>query len=127
MITDFFDDSWTKNRFIGMDWSPAINVVDNEGNYQIEVAAPGFKKDDFKVTVEKGLLMIKGEWKFEKEEEEKNYTRKEFAHRSFTKSFTLPENVKTDDLEAIYKDGILRLTLMKIEKALPPKKEIAIK
>lgn len=127
-FTDFFDDNWLKFRAMnGTEWMPLINVVDNKGNYEIEVVAPGMKKEDFAVTLEHGLLTITGETKMEEKEEKKNYTRREFAFRSFTKSFTMPENVEEDKVVAKYEDGILKLTLKKSEKVLVPKKMVTIK
>jgi len=55
-LSDFFGDDWLSNRFVSGEWAQAVNVVDNEGNYEIEVAAPGFKKDDFSVAIENGIL-----------------------------------------------------------------------
>lgn len=126
-LTDFFDDGWINASFKNEDWMPAINVVENESNYEVEVAAPGMKKEDFEVSINSGVLTVKGEFKKEEEEKEKNYTRKEFSYRSFTKSFTLPEDADEETIEAKYKDGILRLVMMKTEKALPLKKEVVIK
>lgn len=125
-LSDFFSDEWLSNKFPNSDWSPAVNVVDNESNYELEVAAPGLKKEDFSVAVENGVLTISGKTEKEEEEKKKNYTRKEFSSRSFSKSFTLPENVKEDGVEAKYNDGVLLLTLKKSEAELPPKKEVAI-
>ncbi|MCB0430934.1 MAG: Hsp20/alpha crystallin family protein [Flavobacteriales bacterium] len=125
-LTDFFDDEWIRNRFANTDLSPAVNVVDNEGNYEIEVAAPGFKKDDIQVTVENGVLTITGKVENESEEKKKNYTRKEFSSQSFTKRFTLPENVEQDKLSAKYEDGVLRLVVNKREKELPSKKNVEV-
>lgn len=125
-LSDFFDDDWVKSRFSNGHWSPAINVVDNEGDYEVEVAAPGFKKDDFSISYENGVLTINGKTEKEEEEKKKNYTRKEFSSKSFTKSFTLPENADAEHIGAKYKDGVLKLTLSKLEKELPGKKDIAI-
>lgn len=125
-LTDFFDDDWLKSRFSNGDWSPAVNVVDNEKNYEIEVAAPGLKKKDFNVTVENGILTISGKTEKEEEEKKKNYTRKEFTSRSFSKSFTLPEDVEEEDVVAKYEDGILKLNLNKSVKELPAKKEVKV-
>lgn len=127
-FTDFFDDNWLKFRALnGTEWMPLINVVDNEGNYEIEVVAPGMKKEDFEVTLEHGMLTISAETKMEDTEENKNYTRREFAFRSFKKNFTLPENVEEDKIVAKYENGILRLTLKKTEKVTLPKKMVTIK
>ena len=125
-LTDFFDDEWMKSKFTNGGWIPAVNVVDNDDSFELEVAAPGMKKDDFNVVVENGVLTITGTSQREEEEKEKNYTRKEFSMRSFTKSFTLPENVKEEDVTAKYEDGVLRLFLTKTELAIPPKKEVTI-
>lgn len=124
-LSDFFDNDWFPS---GMEngWSPAINVVDNEKQYEIEIAAPGMKKNDFNVSVENGVLTVSGKTEKEEEEKKKNYTRKEFSSRSFMKSFTLPDNVDEEGLSAKYDDGILRVLLDKQEKELPPKKEVLI-
>ena len=124
-LSDFFENDWFPSGFKN-EWSPAINVVDNEGQYEIEVAAPGMKKDDFNVTLENGILTINGKSEKEEEEEKKNYTRKEFSSRSFMKSFTMPDNVDEEGLSAKYDDGILKLVLAKSAKELPPKKEVVI-
>ena len=126
-LTDFFDDDWVKFKFNQGNVLPAINIIENELNYEIELAAPGFKKKDFHVVVENGVLTITGEAKNEVEEKDKNFTRMEFSMKSFTKSFTLPENVKNEEIEAKYEDGILRMFLQKTALKLPPKKEVMIK
>ena len=125
-LSDFFSDDWFHSKVGNGGWAPAINVVDNEDNYEVEVAAPGIKKDDFKIQVENGVLTISGESSKEEEEERKNYTRKEFSSRSFSKSFTLPDNVEAEQVSAKHEDGVLRLTLKKIERELPSKKEVLI-
>lgn len=125
-LTDFFSDDWLTPRLRNGGSMPAVNVVDNEGNYEIEIAAPGFDKNDFKVMVENGILNIQAETSKEEEEKNKNYTRKEFSKRSFKRSFTLPENVKDEEVSAKYADGVLRLCLDKTEIEAPLKREIAI-
>lgn len=125
-LTDFFGDDWMQTNWKNSDWSPAVNVVDNKDSFEIEVAAPGLKKDDFKVSVENSVLTIKGETSKEEEEKTKNYTRKEFSSRSFTKSFTLPENIEGDNVKAKYDEGVLRLRLNKSTVELPPKREVVI-
>lgn len=125
-LTDFFDDNWLMTPFRNGDWMPAVNVVDNDDNYEIEVAAPGLRKKDFNVTVKNGILTIEGKTEKEKEEKDKNYTRREFSYKSFTKSFTLPEDVDAETISAKYDEGVLKLMLKKTEKALPPTKEVKI-
>lgn len=126
-LSDIFEDDWLKSRVPAANWSPAINVISNEGSYEIEVAAPGFKKDEFNVAVEGGVLTISGKTENEEVEKKKNYTRKEFSSRSFSKSFTLPENVEHDAMEAKYEDGVLRLSINKLENNLPSKKMIEVR
>ena len=122
----FFDDDWFDTPLTNGDWSPAINVIENNDTYEIEVAAPGIKKEDFNVSVEDGHLIISGQNKVEDEDKNKNFTRKEFSYRSFTKSFKLPQNTNEEGISAKHKDGILKLTLKKHEEQLPPKKNVVI-
>lgn len=125
-FTDLFEDDGFKTKFFNDNWMPAINVVDNEDCYEIEVAAPGLKKEDFNVTVEHRVLTISGSSQEESEEKSKKYTRREFSSSSFVKSFTLPSNVEEESVSAKYTDGVLRLTLKKEEQEQPSKKEVAI-
>lgn len=125
-FSDFFDDDWIKTRFRGSENSPAINVIDNEDNFEVEAIVPGFTKDDIHVAIENGVLTISGKTEKEESEKDKNYTRKEYSYRSFSQSFTLPENIDDDDVKAKYENGILHLTLNKSGKILPPKKDIRI-
>ena len=127
--SDFFDsDRFFTNPFFtkNEEWLPAVNVIETEKNYEIELAAPGYKKDDFKVKVENGILNISAETKEEKEEKNKNFTRREFSCSSFSRSFTLPENSSEDKIQAKYDNGVLRLTLAKKEMTAVKRKEIAV-
>lgn len=94
-----------------------VNVKDTATAYQIEVAAPGFKKEDFNVRVENNLLTIAAEQKQETETTEHRYTRKEFNYATFSRSFTLPKTIEVSKIEAAYENGILLLTLPKKEEA----------
>ena len=78
------------------------------------------------MAVENGVLTVSGKTDKEEEEKKKNYTRKEFSSRSFSKSFTLPKNVKEEGVEAKHEDGVLKLMLKKTEKELPPKREVTV-
>jgi HSP20 family protein len=104
----FFDSDLLRNRML-----PAVNVKETEKNFEIEVAAPGRSKKDFKISAENGVLTISSEQKEEKEEKEKDYTRREFSYSSFSRSFTLPENANEDEVKANYADGILKLEVAK--------------
>lgn len=105
---------------------PAVNIKDNTDHFSIELAAPGYKKDDLKVSVKEGLLTIASEKKHESEEEKKGYTRKEFSYSSFSRSFVLPENTDADSLKASFADGVLKLTLNKT-RTIPESKAREIK
>lgn len=103
---------------------PAFDVSETEKEYVISGEIPGIDVKDLDVTLLDGRLTIKGEKNQEKEEKDENYHRVERHYGSFERSFRIPENVKTDELEATYKDGILRLTLPKAEVSQVKKIEV---
>ena len=94
---------------------PSVNVVENDQNYLVSVAAPGLKKEDFKIDVEGSMLTISAEKEEEKEGKEGKYNRKEYNYSSFSRSFSLPEAVNREQIAAKYDDGVLKLTLPKKE------------
>ncbi len=98
-------------------------------NYSVEVVAPGFKKEDFKLKVDDDILTISAESKAETKEngKEKEYTRREYSYSSFTRSFRLPDDVKDDSISASYLDGVLKLELPKSKVQVKASKEITIK
>lgn len=96
---------------------PSANVKETKDSYLIEVSAPGFAKESFNVKVEDSILTITGEVKEEKLEEGTKFTRKEFVHTSFKRSFTLPKTIVADKINAAYENGILKVTLPKMEEA----------
>ena len=127
MLSDFFEtNDFFKDGFWNKDWMPAVNVSETEKSYEIEVAAPGMKRDDFKVKVEKGVINISAEKKEEKEEKKRNFTRQEYNYNSFTRSFTLPDDVKEDDIKAHYEDGVLKLSVARKAISTSKAKEIAV-
>ena len=110
------DDFFNNDFFEEDSLMPAMNVKEHDEDFEIEFAAPGFSKKDFEVTIDDDLLNVCGEKKKELEEEEEGYTRKEFSYNSFKRSLKLPTTVDTDqDVKAIYKNGILKLKLLKKE------------
>ena len=118
IVSDLFDnDNFFESNFLSDTSIPAVNVKENEDHFEIELAAPGMKKKDFKVDVENGILNISAEREEKTEEKDENYTRKEFNFSSFSRSFTLPESVKKEEIKAKYDDGVLKLTLAKKEEA----------
>ena len=124
-MDDFFPDNGYKS-LNGMS-VPAVNILETKKDFKLKIAAPGFKKNDFKLEVQHGLLTISGEMKMEKEEKEERYTRQEFSYSTFRRSFTLPENIKADKIGANYEDGLLTVTLPKVMIEEKPKVQIAVK
>ncbi len=131
MFPSVFDEFFKPDWFGGMEKYkssyPAVNIKENDENFELELAIPGKKKEDFNVELDDHVMTISMETKKESEVNEENYTRKEFSYSAFTRSFTLPETVAEDKIEASYTDGILKFTLPKKEEALPiPKRVIEI-
>lgn len=128
LFSDFFDeDRWLTPG--GNGWTsdvPAANIQEKEKEYVIELAAPGMKKNDFQVAIENGVLRISSEKEKETETGDEGYSRKEFSYSSFSRTFSLPENVDEDKIKASYKEGILYLSLPKTKQVEAPKKEIKI-
>ena len=107
---------------------PAVNFADNKDNYEISLAAPGMKKDAFNIDVEGNVLTISAEKEEKKEEKDERYSRREFNYTSFSRSFTLPEGINKDKIDASYDNGLLKLTLPKTEEAKKlSAKHIAVK
>lgn len=129
IFNDLFDYNWMNKTNAT---APAINVVENEQNYRIEVAAPGLKKEDFTVHIdESNNLVINMEKKSENKEERKkdHYLRREFTYSKFMQTIMLPENVNKDGIQAEVKDGVLEIQLPKkmIEESEKERKQITIK
>lgn len=117
-LVDFFDrDSFFDESFFNLEKSvPAMNVKEHENDFEIELASPGFNKDDFEITMKDDVLEVAASKSQEEEEKEEEYTRKEFNYRSFRRSLQLPKTVDdTKDVRATYQDGILKLHLLKKE------------
>jgi HSP20 family protein len=108
-------------------WTPAVDIAEHENEYLVKVELPGVSKDDVKITMQENILTIRGEKKQEKETKESNLHRVERSYGSFQRSFTLPTTVKSDKIEASYKDGILSVTLPKAEEAKPKQIEVKVK
>lgn len=124
-VSSLFDDILTRDIF---DWSdknfssigsnlPAVNLKETNDKLEVDLAAPGMKKEDFKVEVDNNVLMISSEKEEEKVEKNKkeNYVRREFNYQSFFRSFYLPDTIDENKIEANYKDGILHVAIAKKE------------
>ncbi|MBA4149705.1 MAG: Hsp20/alpha crystallin family protein [Verrucomicrobia bacterium] len=99
------------------DWSPSVDITEDEKEFLIKVELPEVKKEDVEVSVENGALQIAGERKMEKEEKGKKYHRVERAYGSFSRSFTLPDGADPSKINAEYKEGILNVHIAKGEKS----------
>lgn len=108
------------------DWSPRVDIAETDGEFIIKVEIPEVKKDEVKVTVENGVLMIHGERKQEKEEKGKTYHRIERHYGVFNRSFTLPGNVTSDKIKANFKDGVLAIEVKKVPEQKPKAIEVKI-
>ena len=129
----FFDGDlmdWNRNNFSSSNSTlPAVNVMENSNEFQIDVAAPGMTKEDFKVNFDNGMLTISSEHENKMEEKDgEKVTRREFSYQSFQRSFTVAENaIDAEKIKASYRDGILHIMLPKREEIKPkPAKEIKI-
>ncbi|SRX75761.1 Hsp20/alpha crystallin family protein [Aequorivita antarctica] len=129
VTSDFFDDDnffdkrlWNKKQY-----EPALNIKETNDTFEVELAAPGFTKKDFDVTIDNGCLNISAESSKSKEDKDDNYTRKEFSYNSFNKKLQLPGSVKDEDIKAHYKDGVLSFNLIKKAEAKQKKpRKVAI-
>lgn len=101
------------------EWTPLVDITEDDKEYLIKAELPDVKKEDVKVTVENGVVTITGERKFEKEEKGKKYHRIERAYGTFMRSFTLPEGAAGDKISAEFKDGVLKVHLPKSVEAKP--------
>lgn len=119
------DDFFNNDFFEEDSLMPAMNVKEHDKDFEIEFAAPGFSKKDFEVTIDDNILNVCGEKKKEEEETNEDYTRKEFSYNSFKRSLKLPNSVNTDqDVKAVYKNGILKLNLQKMEEVETASKKV---
>jgi HSP20 family protein len=125
LINNFFDDFITKDLF---DWTdrnfaalgsnlPSVNLKETDSKIEVEMAAPGMKREDFKVEIDNDILMISSEKEEEKEEKKENYIRREFNYQAFNRTFSLPDTIDENKIEANYKDGILHVVVAKKEGA----------
>jgi len=105
---------------------PSVDVKENDNAITVHAELPGMKKDDINITVENGQLSISGERSQQKEEENEKFRRVERSYGSFRRSFTLPENVKEENIKASYNDGILTVELPKTAERKPETKKITV-
>ena len=132
LFDDFFKpwNEWfgNDNRFWGTARVPSVNITENKDEYNVSLAVPGMKKDDFKIDVNGNMLTISCEKDETKEDKDKKYTRKEYSYTSFSRSFTLPEEINREKIDARYEDGLLKISLPRKEEVKKfAAKQIAVK
>jgi HSP20 family protein len=108
-------------------WTPRVNVEENDGIFELTAEVPGIDKKDINVEVKDHVLTIRGEKKLEEEKKENNYRVCERCYGEFVRTFTLPDNVDADKIEAQYENGVLKLIIPKKEEAKPKEIKVAVK
>ncbi len=123
---EWFDNGGIMGKTLNL---PAVNITENKNDFKVSLAVPGMKKNDFNIDIEGNMLTISCEKEAQKEEKEIRFTRKEYNYSSFSRSFTIPEDVNREKIDASYEDGILKLSLPKKEEAkkLLTSKHITVK
>lgn len=124
---DMYD--WSNRNYSSTNTTlPSVNIKESPEDYEVEIAAPGFGKNDFKIELNHDLLSIASDKENENEaNEEQQFTRREFSYQSFSRSFTLPNSADSEKIEAKYDNGILRVIIPKKEEAKPkPARQISI-
>ncbi len=126
-LQDFFNqDTFINDDFFNLEKTmPSMNIKEHDDDFEIELAAPGFEKKDFKITMKDDVLEVSAERKEEESEKKEEYTRREFSYNSFKRTMQLPNSVDQEkDAKATYKNGILRLKLLKREEAKEKQKKM---
>jgi HSP20 family protein len=124
-FNDFFGGSLMNHSFHSK--GAAVNIKEDEKNYHLEFAVPGFSKEEFRIKLENQMLTVSGEKKSESNEDVKDYTRREFSFASFERSFNLPESVNSEDISAEYVNGILNVHIPKKAEEKAESRSIEIK
>jgi HSP20 family protein len=127
MFPEIFDDPdffpmFRWKQFEGMDeqtWSPRVDIIEQPDSWVFKAELPDVKAEDIRITIEEGVLAIKGERKFEEEVKEGNFTRLERQYGSFERRFSLPSGIDETKIKADYKNGLLTLSVPKKEDAKP--------
>jgi len=125
VFDNLFNDSFITDRLVTR--VPAVNISEAEDSYKIELAAPGLQKADFKINVDKNMMTISAEKVNQGDVENKLFSKREFNYSSFTRSFTLPDTVDYNSIDAVYEDGILKVKVGKKEESIVAKRLIEVK
>jgi HSP20 family protein len=125
VFDSIFNDTFFSDRMVTK--VPAANISETADHYLVELVAPGLKKDDFKLNLERNVLSISVEQRSEHKQEQRNYTKREYSYSAFVRSFTLPEGADENGIHATYVDGVLAINIPKREEAKAVSRQIEIK
>lgn len=125
VFDSIFNDTFFHNRLTNR--VPAANISESDGYFHVELAAPGLKKEDFKLSLDRDVLNISVEQQREANDGQKSYNKREYSYSSWVRSFTLPESANAEQIEAVYTDGILKIDIAKREEAKAVRRQIEIK
>jgi len=125
VLDSIFNDTFFSDQMVSR--VPAVNISESKDHYHVELAAPGLKKEDFKLSLERNVLSISVEQSQENHQQEHNYRKKEFSYTSFVRSFTMPDAADEDGIEAKYQNGVLCIEIAKKEEAKMQNRQIKIK
>jgi HSP20 family protein len=119
LFRDSFNDVGRDESLASSNFAPAVDVYEDEHKVALKIEVPGIEEKDIDVRVENNMLTVTGERRIDKEEKQENYRRVERQYGSFTRSFTLPQTVDTDNVSANYEKGVLKINLPKKAEAKP--------
>ena len=125
VFDSIFNDTFFSDRM--MSRVPAANISESKDHYHVELAAPGLKKEDFKLSLERDVLSVSVEQTAQNDGQERNFNKREFSYSSFVRSFTLPESADDNGIEAKYENGVLSINIPKREEAKVQSRQIEIK
>lgn len=125
VFESIFNDTFFNDRMVTR--VPAVNISESDSYYHVELAAPGLKKEDFRLNLEHNQLTISVEQSSDHQDNHKNYSKREYSYSSFVRSFTLPESADDNQIDASYTDGVLRIDIAKREEAKAVRRQIEIK
>ena len=125
LFEPFFNDAFLSDKMVTR--IPAVNISETHNDYLIELAAPGLKKDDFQLKLDRNMLMISVEQQNDRQNENGKFSKREFSYSSFVRSFALPDSADDSQIDAEYNDGILKIHIAKKEEAKSISRTINIK
>lgn len=125
VFESIFNDTFFNDRLTSR--VPAANISESEAHFHVELAAPGLKKEDFKLNLDRNVLTVSVQQNNETGDTLKNYSKREYSYSSWVRSFTLPESANAENIEAVYTDGVLKIDIAKREEARAVRRQIEIK